>query len=594
VLYPQDIVSEVRALNDIVDVVSGYVRLTARSGSYFGLCPFHNEKTPSFSVNRDKQFYHCFGCGAGGNVLSFVMRIENLDFPDTLKLLADRVHFELPKKSSSTAMKKQAAARETATNLNKKAARFYFEYLGSESADARSARDYLDERGINLSIRRRFGIGLSPPYRDGLLSHLSETPPEDLVSSGLAAQAKNESRFYDRFRKRLMFPIIDNRNRVVGFGGRLIEDDNDGVKQAKYINTPETALFHKSDHLYGINLARKARADALIIVEGYMDVIAMHQHGFANTVGVLGTALTDAHVRLIRNTGASSAVLILDSDEAGVRAALRAIPVLVKGGIKLKILSIPDAKDPDEYLNRFGAQQFMKLLSFAKSHIAFQVGLVREKYDLETTDGRVGFTQECAKILAELPSAIEIDAYVSEIAAESDISHGAIRTEIGKITGNSNDIILRPPRSSRPVYKALDKGIQKAKKGLINLVLNNPNAAAALEKSRCLTPEEMGGDVLGKLLGLAFENAADGKFLSPPDMMDFLQVGEEQQVLAELLSEPYVYDSEPAAAKALNDMVRRIKMSWCADQMTIHENNREIMISLQLQLKNITSLNITM
>jgi DNA primase len=350
VFYEQDTISEVKLLNDIVDVVAAYVKLSPRSGNHFGLCPFHSEKSPSFSVNRDKQIFYCFGCGAGGNVITFIKRIENLDFVDALKLLADRVHFNLPEKGTGSAI--QAAARETAAKINKEAARFFFDYLHEENPDAAAAREYLKNRGITSEFARKFGLGLSPDAWDGLLKKFPDTAPEVFETAGLVK--KGNKNYYDRFRNRLMFPIIDLRQRVIGFGGRIMGND----EGAKYINSPETALFKKSECLYGLNHAKKARSNEIIVVEGYMDVIAMHLHGFTNCVGVLGTTLKNTHARLLKNAGANTVILMLDSDDAGIKAALRAIPVLIKEELKVKILNLTEAKDPDEYLSRFGADKF--------------------------------------------------------------------------------------------------------------------------------------------------------------------------------------------------------------------------------------------
>ncbi|MCL2218031.1 MAG: DNA primase [Defluviitaleaceae bacterium] len=599
--YPPEIVSEVRALNDVVDVVAGYVKLTPRANNHFGLCPFHSEKTASFSVNRDKQIFYCFGCGASGDVVRFVMQMENMDFPEALKLLASRVHFKLPEKGTSHEARNNANLRKSAAELNKRAARYYYDYLNSENSDAQNARKYLEERGVTQVLIKRFGIGLSPAIWDGLLTHLSDAPPEEIVAAGLAVQSrKSETRFYDRFRSRLTFPIIDQQNRVVGFGGRILDvsdkGSNAGDKQeAKYINTPETALFRKSEHLYGLNLARKARGSELIVVEGYMDVIAMHQHGFNNTVGVLGTALNDSHVRQLRGASCASVILLMDSDDAGNRAALRAIPVLTKGGIKVKILEIPDAKDPDEFLTRFGAKRFAGLLQAAKSHIAFQVDLVRGRHDLSTTDGRVGFTQEAAKILATLPSAIETDAYAAQVAAASGISPAAIHAEINKHTSGGNSAqMLTTPHNMQPRSQRADYGLIKAQKGLLHLVLTAPSAARALKKSGFLPTGEMSGDIYARLLALAYENAENSAKLSPGDIMDMLENPDEQQAVGEIFIDAPEYPDTSAMEKALNDMVKKIKLAWLDNQIEIQKTDLKAVNKLHFEKKNTLLLNITM
>ncbi|MCL1862514.1 MAG: DNA primase [Defluviitaleaceae bacterium] len=587
-LYGQDVISEVKALNDIVDVVSGYVRLTPRSGNYFGVCPFHNEKTPSFSANREKQIFYCFGCGAGGNVISFIKRIENMDFPDALKLLADRVHFNLPQKGTSTQSKIKAAEREKTAELNKRAARFYYDCLYEEAGKA--ARTYLDDRGISTEITRRFGLGLAPDAWDGLMKKFPDVTPQEFEKAGLVKQnPKRNDHYYDRFRNRLMFPIIDHRGRVIGFGGRILEQSDES---AKYLNSPETALFHKSECLYGLNHAKKTRATEIIIVEGYMDVITMHLHGFTNTVGVLGTALKNTHARLIKNTGASTVILLLDSDEAGLRAVQRAIPVLIKEGLRVKILSLEDAKDPDEYLSRFGAGKFASILSESKTHITFQIEQVRKNYNMQTTEGRVGFTQESAKILASIPSEIEKDAYVNLVANETDISPSAINMEIEKIMGilRKNSEYYLNPRTVIAKKAGEDIGLKNAKKALLNLVFLYPSAAAALQKSQQLTAQEMGEDIFAKLLEIAFTSTVK----SPSDIIDLFESDDEQQVVAEIFAEIKEYTSQSDVEKALSDMAKKIKLTWLNNRIEIEKDDANAVNTLLLQKKNTNTLNITL
>jgi len=573
--YPEETVQEVIALNDIVDVVSGYVPLSPRGANHLGRCPFHNEKTPSFSVNRQKQFFHCFGCRAGGSLLTFVMRIENLDFVGALKLLADRVNFRLPEKEETASAKQSRAEREMSAELNKRAARFYHDYLFSDSTDAENARKYLKERGVSPELIRRFGLGLSPDAWDGLIKHLSDTGPEHLAAAGLASQSrKDATRYYDRFRSRLMFPIIDSRNRVVGFGGRIMDkQDSVDKSEAKYVNTPETGLFHKSDNLYGLNLARKARKAELIIVEGYMDVLAMHQFGFTNTVGVLGTALNESHVRLLKNAGCTSVILILDGDEAGVRATLRAIPVLTKGGIKVKTLDISatdaKAKDPDDFLQMYGAAPLQALLKDAKSHVAFQVGLLKQKHDMDTTEGRVGFTEEAAKLLSTLTSAIETDAYVAEIAKESSISASAIHAEINKQKGveTAQVPVIMPKR--RMQHAPEGNTVKKAKEILLHLILTFPTAAAVLQKSEYIGEAEMGSEIYSQLLSMAFDNSNNGKKLNPVDVITAFESDGSTvpPEVTELFIDPPEYDSKPAIEKELNVQAFIIKRAWASNEM---------------------------
>jgi DNA primase len=441
--YPDEVIQEVRAQNDIVDVVSAYVPLRMRGGRHWGSCPFHRENTPSFTVNGDTQFFHCFGCGAGGNVLTFVMRIEHMDFVDALKLLADRVHFVLPRPGESQAARAGHIRRTQAAEYNRIAARFFYEQLQASNPFATDTREYLKSRGVNQKMQALFGLGLSPPGWDSLLRHFSASnggdaapAPEDLHTAGLLARNhKDENRYYDRFRGRLMFPIIDPAKRVVGFGGRIMQDSD---SEAKYLNSPETSLFNKSSQLYALNLARKTRSTELIIVEGYMDVLALFKAGFTNTVGVLGTALTARHVQLLRRNGCETALLLLDSDSSGTAAALKSIPLLLEGGLRVKVLQVPDAKDPDEFLQKYGAERLGKLLADAQSHIAFQVGLTREKFDMNKTEDRIRFTQAAAALLAPLTSEIETDVFVQETAKISQIAPSAILAEVNKQRDKTN------------------------------------------------------------------------------------------------------------------------------------------------------------
>jgi len=604
--YPQETIQEVLALNDIVDVVAGHVTLKQQSGSHFGLCPFHNEKTASFSVNRDRQIFYCFGCGAGGNAITFIMRIENSNFTEAVQVLADKVNFQLPQ-TSTTAHRKQAAAREVITQLNKRAARFYFDYLHSNHTDALRAREYLASRGIHPKLVRRFGLGLSPPYWDGLLTHLiGTTTHEDLLSAGLILKGnKDANHYYDRFRKRLMFPIIDQRNKVIGFGGRIMEKDKNSPK---YINSPETDLFHKGKQLYGLNLARKTRSKEILITEGYMDVLALHQGGFPNSVGVLGTALTDFHVRLLRNANCETVILILDSDEAGVRATLRAIPLL-SNQLKVRVLQLPNAKDPDEFLQKYGVKRLEKLITNAKHHVAFQVGLLYNQHDLRTTDGRIAFTQEAAKILSSLPSAIEADAYISETAKASNISPAAIYAEIKKQqnNGNTNSVDVATATKNlkaKPSTLKAERGLYEAKKGLLYLALTNPLIALALKKSNFLEPQELGDEIYSQLLLLAFKNASSNTELSPADIIAYFDSTQAQERVAEIFITPAspiftenagnmanVADTE----KALNHMVLQIKRAWVDKQIVLETKNDNIdaVNELYLSKKSMTFLNIT-
>ena len=605
-LYPQEVIQDVRALNDIVEVVGSYVQLRLKGGRHFGLCPFHNEKSPSFSVSGDMQMFYCFGCHAGGNVLSFIMRIENMDFLDALKLLADRVHFTLPDASAAPTAKIRARERERTAELNKEAARFYYDQLQQDTPEAKLARSYLEGRGVHISLQKRFGLGLALPSWDSLMNHLS-TPGPELATAGLAIQSqKNQARYYDRFRRRLMFPIIDSTGRIVGFGGRALPKGEEG--EAKYINSPDTPLYNKSRQLYGLNIARKTRAKEIIVVEGYMDVLALHQAGFSNTVGVLGTALTSEHVRLLKRASYESVTLILDSDEAGTRAALKAIPELLKGGLRVRVLQFSpesQAKDPDEYLQIHGKAKFAQLLAAAKSHIAFQVGLLKEEYNLDDnseTNQRIKFAKEAAALLTGLTSAIETDAYAQEISDISGIALSAIIAEVQKQraailqTEDGQALILPTPRRPRTQGNKEEKGLREARKGLLNIILTHPKAAIALAQSNYLDPEEMLDDAYAQLLVLAFRNAENKRNIAPADVISHFEAPEDQQKIAEIFTNQTHYKSDTAIEKALNEMAGIVKQAWFTTEMDLlmQKNDLNAVNNLFLSKRNMASLYITM
>ncbi|MCL2404163.1 MAG: DNA primase [Defluviitaleaceae bacterium] len=605
--YPHEVIHDIRTLNDIVDVISSYgVQLRLQGGRHFGLCPFHSEKSASFCVNGEEQMFYCFGCHAGGNVITFVMRHENMDFLDALKLLADRVHYNLPDAKSSTGAKIRARERERTAELNKQAARFYYEQLQQDSTEAELARSYLMDRGVHISLQKRFGLGLAPPGWDNLIAHIS-APGSELATAGLAAQSqKNQSRYYDRFRRRLMFPIIESTGRIVGFGGRALPGGDDG--EAKYINSPDTPLFNKSRQLYGLNIARKSRANEMIIVEGYMDVLALHQVGFTNTVGVLGTALTAEHVRLLKRASINTVTLLLDSDEAGTRAAEKAIPELLSGGLSVKVLQFsPEtgAKDPDEYIQLNGRDKFSRLLTAAKSHVAFKVGLLKHRYALDSeseTNQRIRFTEEAASLLTSLTSAIETDAYAQEIADISGITTSAILAEVQKqraqqIKSQDGQTLIIPTSNRQRVRtSAEEKGLKEARKRLMNLLFTYPVTASALAKSEYLSPEEMCDETYSQLLVLAFANAQSKRHMPPADIIAHFEILEDQQKVAEIFAGETLYKSDIDMEKALNEMAFIIKRAWFTNEMDVlmQKNDLNAVNNLFLSKRNLSSLYITM
>ena len=423
--YPEEIVEEVRTKNDIVDVISGYVKLQKKGSNYFGLCPFHNEKSPSFSVSSSKQMYYCFGCGAGGNAITFLMEYENYSFPEALKALADRAGVALPEKDMSKEARAQADLRTTLLEINKLAANYFYYQL--KHPQGRAGYEYLRNRQLTDDTIRRFGLGFANKTGDDLYRYLKDKGYRDQILKETGLVTIEEKGTHDKFWNRVMFPIMDVNNRVIGFGGRVMGDG-----KPKYLNSPETRLFDKSRNLYGLNYARTSREKFLLICEGYMDVIAMHQAGFTNAVASLGTALTPGHASLIKRY-ADQVILTYDSDGAGVRAALRAIPILKEAGISCKVLNLEPYKDPDEFIKNLGPEEFRQRVDKARNSFLFEIDVMKREYDLEDPEQKTRFYNSAARKLLEFPEALERDNYIQAVAREHFINYQDLRRLVNNL-----------------------------------------------------------------------------------------------------------------------------------------------------------------
>ena len=423
--YSDDIIEEVRQKNDIVDVVSQYVKLTRKGSSYFGLCPFHNEKTPSFSVTPGKQMYYCFGCGAGGNVFNFIMEYENYSFGEALKHLADRAGVELPKIEYSKEVREKAQQKAELLEINKHAAQYYYYQLRTEGG--KQGYQYLAGRQLNEETMRRFGLGYSDKFGSGLYKYLKSKGygDERLRESGLFNVDERHG-MYDKFWNRVIFPIMDVNNRVIGFGGRVMGDG-----KPKYLNSPETKIFDKSRNLYGLNIARTTRKKYLILCEGYMDVIAMHQAGFTNAVASLGTALTSGHASLLKRY-TQEVLLLYDSDEAGIRAALRGIPILREAGVNSRVVSLKPYKDPDEFISKMGPEAFEERLNQASDSFMFRVSIAESEFPMGEPQGQNRFFERCAEMLLELKDELERNLYIEAIVKKYRSQYGVSADEPAK------------------------------------------------------------------------------------------------------------------------------------------------------------------
>ena len=470
VRYSDDILDEIKTRNDIVDVISQYVTLKRKGRNFFGICPFHNEKSPSFSVSPDKQIFHCFGCGVGGNVFHFISKIENISFGESIQLLAERAHIELPK-SSSVEDERIANLKAKVYKVNQEAAQFYHENLYKPSS--KIAQEYIKKRKLDNNTLKSFLIGYAGDNNE-LFNFLKSKGfgPEEMLASSLIGKTES-GRFYDKFKHRLMFPIQDIRNKVIAFGGRVLDDS-----KPKYINSPENIVYSKGRNLFGLNVAKSKQSGVLkriLIVEGYMDVISLHQRGITNVVASLGTALTDAQGRLLRKNS-EQVILGYDADGAGQTAIVRGMEILKNMGVDIRVLQISGAKDPDEFVIKYGPEKFVKCMDNSISIVEYKVKNLVKNLNIENTSDKIKFLNETAKILAEVQNTMEREIYIDKISKTYDISKIAIEAEINKkiYNGKVSEKVLEKrsvtvaPKDSEKIDEATNKREQMLIFVLIN------------------------------------------------------------------------------------------------------------------------------
>ena len=498
--YSDELIEEIRSSNDIVDTISQYVQLKRKGRNFFGLCPFHKEKSPSFSVSPDKQIFHCFGCGVGGNVIHFISKIENLDFKDTIEYLADRAGIELPKTENEQFNQRQIL-KDKVYKINEETARFYHENLYKPTA--KEAQNYVKERKLNNATLKSFLIGYSGTYNE-LYKHLRSKGFSDneILASSLVNK-NDRGQFIDRFRKRLMIPILDVRGKVIAFGGRVLDNS-----LPKYINSPENIVYSKGRNLFGLNVAKKGDLKKVVIVEGYMDAISLYQRGITNVVASLGTALTESQGRLLRKY-AEQIIISYDSDSAGQAATLRGLEILRNLGCDVRILQMEGAKDPDEYVIKYGTGRFNLLIDNAISLVEFKVKVLKNKFDLDNTNDKIKFLQEIAKVLSEVESQIELEIYVEKIANEYSISKEAIYSEINKIKYANTSKQKEPEnviRRAKPVkVSKVDDSVIKKENVVIYLLLNYPEESTEKIRNNLLETDfkyETNKKIINKLYEL--------------------------------------------------------------------------------------------
>jgi len=499
VAFPQAFMDELIAKNPIEEVVGQYVNLKRSGSNLFGLCPFHGEKTASFSVSPDKGICYCFGCHKGGGVVNFMMEIEGLSYPDAVRSLAKRVGLEVPEDEQYQSRYRQ---QERLWALHKEAARFFHAQLYSPVGQ--EALRYAFGRGMSKSILTTFGVGYAPDSWDTMVKAMRAKgyTDEELKDSGLVTVSQKNGNLFDRFRDRLMFPIIDVRGNVIGFGGRIIKNDKD---TAKYLNSPETLIFNKRKNLFGLNLAKKTKQGFMILVEGNIDVVALHQYGFDNAVASLGTSLTDEQATLLSRY-TEQIVLIYDGDEAGQRATKRAIPMLEKAGIGVKVLQIRDAKDPDEFLKKFGADRFKLLLEESSNRVEYQLNAIKVKYDLRQDEQRVSYVREAADLIATL-SAVQREVYGARAAETAGISPDAMKIEVNKAhkrraameKKRQEKIDLAPVQAMIPKTRAIRYDNIKsavAEEGVLSQILREP---ALLDHAEGLSALDFSVPLFGRI-----------------------------------------------------------------------------------------------
>ena len=570
--FPPAFIDELVARNPIEDVVGQYVNLKRSGANMFGLCPFHGEKTASFSVAPDKGIYYCFGCHKGGGAINFMMELEGLSYPDAVRALAKRAGMEVPEDEQYQSRYRQ---QERLWALMKEAARYFHGQLYSPAGAEGLA--YAQKRGMPKGTLTTFGIGFAPNTWSGLTDAMKKKgyTDQELIDAGLVSQKGN--RIFDRFRNRLMFPIIDVRGNIIGFGGRVMDDST-----PKYLNSPETVIFNKRKNLFGLNLAKKSKLGYLILVEGYMDAIALHQYGFDCAVASLGTSLTEEHaVLLSRYT--EQVVLIYDGDEAGQRATRRAIPMLEKAGISVKVLKMRDAKDPDEYLKKFGPDKFKLLLEESSNRVEYQLNAIAKKYDLREDEQRIKFIQEAAELICTLGSPVQREVYGGRVAQAASISMEAMKLEVNKAfkrriareKKQQEKIDLAPAQALQPKSRTIRYDNVKsamAEETVLALVLKDPSL---LDQTGKLSQESFSCQLLGRIYGQLKSRYAQHLELSPGVLEDLSP--EEMSHLVGITQR----QQGPVNQTALADCIRTILAEHQASGVSTEDD----LMALRNQLK---------
>lgn len=552
--YPEEVIEEVRSRTDIVDVISKYVNLQKKGSQYFGLCPFHNEKTGSFSVSPQKQMYYCFGCGAGGNAFSFLMNYENMTFKEAVEELASQCGVTLPQREMTPQERRSADRRSRLFEINKEAAAYYYKLLRSPGGE--QAMTYFTKRGLSPETLHKFGLGCTSKYSDSLYKYLREKGYEDDILKDCGLITLDEKRGgHDKFWNRAMFPIFDANGKVVAFGGRVMGDG-----EPKYLNSPETEIFNKSRTLFGLYFARKTRREQFILCEGYMDVISLHQAGFDNAVASLGTALTEGHAGMLKRY-VKDVYLSYDSDGAGQKAALRAIPILKRAGISCRIINMNPYKDPDEFIKNLGAEEYEKRIQNAENSFMYQIRMLQNNYDLTDPEKKSDFQKEAARmIVLEFPTQLERENYIEAVAARFNIPKAALAKYILEL-GQSGITAKRDEQSHETRIKsakAKDDGMKVSQRLLITWLVEEPSIYSKINKY--VSPDDFEDGVYKKVAGEVFNYCQSNQPVDTAKIVDLFMEEEERKTVAALFNTTVGELTNNAdLSKALKETLVRIK-----------------------------------
>ncbi len=551
-LYSEDLIEEVCSKNDILDVVSGYVKLQKKGSVYFGLCPFHSEKSPSFAVTPSRQMYYCFGCGAGGNVITFLMEYENFSFVESMQALAKRAGVALPEREYSAQMRREADRRQQLLDVNKEAGKYYYMLLRSPNGQA--AYEYFKKRGLSDDTMKKFGLGYADKYSDDLYRYLKQKGYSDelLRDSGLVSYDERRGG-HDKFWNRAMFPIMNVHHKVIGFGGRVMGDG-----EPKYLNSPETALFDKSRNLYGLNLARTTKEPQLLLCEGYMDVIALHQAGFDNAVASLGTSLTSGHANLLSRY-TKEVYLTFDSDAAGVKAALRAIPILGEAGITAKVIDMSPYKDPDEFIKALGAKEYRERILKAENSFLFEIRILEKNYDLSDPEGKTSFYNEIAKKLLGFTEELERENYIEAVAAKYQIGFENLRKLVHHFGVMADHLVPRQkPKSGIHEKKKKEDGMKQSQKLLLTWLIEDTRLFSVI--GRYITPEDFSEEIYRKVAAELYAQFETDGEVNPAKIISMFQSEEEQREIASLFHAHIEHlETKDSIEKALKETIVRIK-----------------------------------